>query len=108
MAIRCAVKAYNLHHIITSPIEHHCVEETVKEMEKEGSVKLHFVKVDEKGKFDLNHLEQLLKSVGERCLTTLMHGNNEIGTMMDINAVGELVKKYGHFVDTVQTLPFPF
>lgn len=111
MAIRCAVKAYNLHHIITSPIEHHCVEETVKAMEKEGSVKLHFVKVDEKGRFDLSHLEELLQSIGERCLITLMHGNNEIGTMMDINAVGELVKKYdGIFhCDTVQTIAhFPF
>lgn len=111
MAIRCAVKAFHLQHIITSPIEHHCVEETVKAMEKEGSVKLHFVKVDEKGRLDLNHLQQLLQSIGERCLTTLMHGNNEIGTMMDINAVGELVKKYdGIFhCDTVQTIAhFPF
>jgi len=110
MAIRCGVKAYNIKHIISSPIEHHCVQHTVEALAKDG-INVHYVQVDEQGRFDLNHLEELLKSIGDRCLVTLMHGNNEIGTMMDLNAVGELVKKYNGIFhsDTVQTMAhFPF
>jgi len=106
MAIRCAVKAYNLRHIITSPIEHHCVSHTTEALGKEGTVKLHYVHVDEQGRFDLAHLEELLTTIGERCLVSLMHANNEIGTMVDINAVGEIVKKHSGIFhcDTVQTV----
>src|SRR3982751_1512546 len=60
MAIRCAVQAYNIKHIITSPIEHHCVMHTTEALEKEGLIKLYHVKVDEKGRFDMEPLEQLL------------------------------------------------
>jgi len=111
MAIRCAVKAYNLHHIITSPIEHHCVENTVKALEQEGTVKLHFVNVDENGRFDLNQLEEILSSINERCLVTLMHANNEIGTMSDMNTIAEICRKHNaiYHSDTVQTVAhFPF
>jgi len=105
MAIRCAVRAYNLKNIITSPIEHHCVQHTVEALAKEG-INVHYVHVDELGRFDLNHLEELLQSINDRCLVTLMHGNNEIGTMTDLNAVGELVKKHNGIFhsDTVQTM----
>ncbi|MBK9730924.1 MAG: cysteine desulfurase [Chitinophagaceae bacterium] len=111
MAIRCGVQAYQIKHIITSPIEHHCVMHTTEALEKKGLVNLHYVKVDEKGRFDLVHLEQLLAEIGERCLVTLMHANNEIGTMMDINEVGTICKKYNALFhcDTVQTVAhFPF
>ncbi len=111
MAIRCAVKAYNLKHIITSPIEHHCVSHTTEALAKEGIVQLHYIKVDEKGRFDLNHLDELLQKIGERCLVTLMHANNEIGTKMDINTVGEICKKHNAIFhsDSVQTVAhFPF
>ncbi len=111
MAIRCAVKGYDLHHIITSPIEHHCVEHTIDALKKDNAVMVQFVNVDEKGRIDLNHLAELLASTGERCLVSLMHANNEIGTMMDIDAVGDLVKKHNGIFhcDTVQTVAhFPF
>lgn len=110
-AIRCAVKAFGLKHIITSPIEHHCVSHTTEALEKEEIVQLHYVKVDEKGRFDLIHLEEMLQTIEGRCLVTLMHANNEIGTMMDINAVGNICKKYNAVFhsDTVQTVAhFPF
>lgn len=111
MAIRCGVQAFQIRHIITSHIEHHCVMHTTEALEKEGVVKLHYVNVDEKGRFDLRHLEELLAGIGEKCLVTLMHANNEIGTMMDINEVGEICKKYNAIFhcDTVQTVAhFPF
>lgn len=111
MAIRCGVQAYDIRHIITSPIEHHCVMHTTEALEREGRVKLHYVRVDEKGRFDLLHLEELLSAITERCLVSLMHANNEIGTMMDIEATGTICKKYDAIFhcDTVQTVAhFPF
>ena len=111
MAIRCAVKAFGLHHIITSRIEHHCVEHTIDALKKEGIVTVHFVNVDEKGKMDLNHLDEILSSIDERCLVSLMHANNEIGTMMNIQEAGEIVKRHNGIFhcDTVQTVAhFPF
>ncbi|MBX7110176.1 MAG: cysteine desulfurase [Chitinophagales bacterium] len=111
MAIRCGVQAYGIRHIITSPIEHHCVMHTTEALAKEGLVQLHYVKVDEKGRFDLLHLEELLHTINERCLVSLMHANNEIGTMMDIEETGAICKKYNAIFhcDTVQTVAhFPF
>jgi cysteine desulfurase len=92
MAIRCAVKAYNPCHIITSPIEHHCVSHTTEALGKEGVVKLHYVNVDEQGRFDLTHLEELLATIGERCLVSLMHANNEIGTIQPIEEIGSIAE----------------
>ncbi|MEO5673989.1 MAG: cysteine desulfurase family protein [Chitinophagales bacterium] len=111
MAIRCAVKAYGLYHIITSHIEHHCVEHTIDALQKEGAVKVHFVNVDDKGRVDLEHLREILASLDERCLVSLMHANNEIGTMMDIHAAAEIIKQHNGIFhcDTVQTVAhFPF
>jgi cysteine desulfurase len=111
MAIRCAVDAYKLRHIVTSTIEHHCVMHATEALQQSGAVTLHYVNVDEKGRIDLQHLETLLASIGEKCLVTLMHANNEIGTMMDISASGTICKKFDAIFhcDTVQTVAhFPF
>jgi cysteine sulfinate desulfinase/cysteine desulfurase-like protein len=53
-----------------------------------------FVNVLPNGHIDLNDLERLLASSAKKTLVTLMHANNEIGNITDINAVGELCKKY--------------
>ena len=105
-AIFGAVKSYGLHHIITSPVEHHCVQHSVEALEKEGTVKVHFVEVDQKGYVNLQHLEELLQEIGERSLVSLMHANNEIGTMNDLHAIGEICRKYNAIfhADTVQTV----
>ena len=111
MAIRCAVDAYKIRHIVTSTIEHHCVMHATEALQQSGAVTLHYVNVDEKGRIDLQHLETLLASIGEKCLVTLMHANNEIGTMMDITAAGTICKKFDAIFhcDTVQTVAhFPF
>lgn len=111
MAIRCAVHAFNIKHIITSPIEHHSVMNTTEALENEGALTVHLVQVDEKGRVDLDHLEELLIEIGERCLVSLMHANNEVGTMMDLNEAGERCRKYDAIFhcDSVQTVAhFPF
>lgn len=106
MALRCAVEATGIKHAITSPIEHHCVMHTMEELEKAGKVKLHLVKVDTKGRIDLSHLDELLTQIGEPTLVSLMHANNEIGTMMDLEKASAICQKHKAIFhsDTVQTM----
>lgn len=105
MAIVKTIETYNIKHAISSPIEHHAVEHTLQELEKAGKIKLSLVKLDNKGNVDLAHLEELLKN-NERSFVSLMHANNEIGTLLPIKKVGELCEKYNAIFhsDTVQTM----
>lgn len=105
MAICQSIEKYNITHVISCEIEHHAVEHTVKVLEKAGKIKASWVKIDSKGNVDLNHLEELLKT-NPRSLVSLMHANNEIGTLLPIKEVGELCKKYDAIFhsDTVQTM----
>lgn len=104
-AISAAIHDLGCRHIISSPIEHHAVLHTVEHYGS-GDVSLSFVKLLADGHVDLEDLEQQLASHEERCLVTLMHGNNEIGNLLDINAVGNLCKKYNAIFhsDCVQTV----
>ena len=105
-AIRGAVESYKLKHIITSRIEHHCVMHTVEDLEKNNAVNVHYIKLDEKGHFDLDHLNELLGTINERCLVTLMHANNETGNIMDIDRAAEICRSHQAVFhsDTVQTI----
>lgn len=105
MAIKGAVNYLGVQRIITSPIEHHCVEYSVDYCRDELHVETLLVKVDDKGNVDLEDLENLLKASDKKTLVTLMHANNEIGTLLDIEKVGTLCKQYNALFhsDTVQT-----
>jgi cysteine desulfurase len=105
MAINQSIATYDLKHVISSEIEHHAVEHTIKMLEKAGKVKASWVKLDDKGNVDLTHLEELLKN-NPRSLVSLMHANNELGTLLPLKEVGELCAKYNAIFhsDTVQTM----
>lgn len=105
MVIRGSVVDYGIKHVITSPIEHHAVLHTLEALQKSNAIKLSFVDTDSKGNVDLQHLEELLKS-NERSLVSLMHANNEIGTITDIVRVGDICEQYQAIFhcDTVQTV----
>jgi cysteine desulfurase len=105
MAIRCGIIDHQIRHAITSRIEHHAVLHTLEAMAHSGIIKLSFVKIDEKGNVNLEDLERLL-SDNERSFVSLMHANNEIGTLTDIEKVGEICWKYNalYHCDTVQTM----
>jgi cysteine desulfurase len=102
--IRSAVATYTIKHIISSPVEHHAVSHTINHLASEG-MKVHMVNLDEKGHVDMAHLESLLKS-NKDALVSLMHANNEVGNLLDIQHVGGLCSQYGAFFhsDTVQTV----
>jgi len=103
--ITCAVQTYNIKTIITSPIEHHAVLHTVENLCKESSIQLHMLDVDNKGHVDLDQLKNLL-SKNSNSLVSLMHANNEIGNLLDIEYVGDLCEKHKAYFhsDTVQTV----
>jgi cysteine desulfurase len=105
MAIRCGISDLGIKHAITSKIEHHAVLHTLEVLEKNGQIKLSFVNLDDNGHVDLDHLEELLKS-NERTFVSLMHANNEIGNLLDIEKAGEICEKYNavFHCDTVQTM----
>lgn len=105
-AIHSAINNLGCKHIITSPIEHHATLHTAQYAEKAGLASLSFVKLTDKAHIDLTHLEELLTGSKEKTLVTLMHGNNEIGNLLKIKAVGELCEKYGAIFhcDMVQTI----
>ncbi len=104
-ALRGAAMSHGIRHIITSPLEHHAVCHTAEELNKTQGVSLTWLKPDLRGNLDMGELEEALKQ-NPKALVSLMHGNNEIGTLNDLNAIGTLCQKYGALFhsDTVQTL----
>lgn len=104
-AITCCVEAYNLKHIITTEIEHKAVLETSRKMEALGLAKVSYVELDNEGHVNMDHMKVLLESNG-RSMVSIMHANNEIGTLNDINSIGELASEYDAIFhsDTVQTM----
>lgn len=105
-AILSAIRDLGCKHIISSPIEHHAVLHTVDHYGCGNEVTSNYVKIFSTGHVDLKDLEEQLAEQEERCLVTLMHANNEIGTILDIDAVGTLCKKYNAIFhsDCVQTV----
>lgn len=104
-AIRCSVEAYDLKHIITTPIEHKAVIQTAEKLQAQGNVKVHYLDPDARGHIDHDQLTDLLKK-NSRAMVSLMHANNEIGTMHDIATIGEIAREYDAVFhsDTVQTM----
>lgn len=106
MAIKCAVRDLGVKRIISSPTEHHCVGHSLEAVERQG-VKVEMVRVDERGRIDYEHLEELLQNdLGTKTLVSLMHANNEIGTVSDMARISRLCENYGalYHSDTVQTM----
>ncbi len=76
--------------LITTKIEHASVLETCKWLEKQGA-KITYLDVDKQGFIDLERLE---KSITEKTfLVSIIHGNNEIGTLQDLEKIGKICKE---------------
>lgn len=103
-AIRCSVRDKGVKHIISSKIEHHAVSHTLEAKEKDG-IKVSYVNLDGDGLVDYDHLEELLKT-NENSMVSLMHANNEIGNLLDLERVGDMCKEYNAVFhsDTVQSM----
>lgn len=104
-AITRGIKDNGITHVISSPLEHHAVLHTLEDLEREGAIKLDLLNVDTKGHVDLLQLEEILKT-NPKTLVSLMHANNEIGTLIDIEKISLLCNNYDALfhTDTVQTI----
>ena len=106
MAIFTSVTELGVKRIITSTIEHHAVGHTACHIQDKYEVELIYVDIDRAGNVDLHHLSSILEDTSKKTLVTLMHANNELGTLMPIMEVSRLCRKYGAYFhsDTVQTM----
>lgn len=100
-----AIETWQIRDVISSPIEHHAVLHMLEHLRETSRVRLHMVNLDEKGHVDFVHLESLLRT-NDRALVSLMHANNEIGNLTDIQRVSDLAAEYNAYFhsDTVQAM----
>ena len=106
MVLISAVRDLNVKTIITSKVEHKAVLNVVKYLEETESIDLKYVNVSNDGLIDYNHLQTLLKKCSNKCLVSLMHINNEIGSKLDLNLVSNLCRDNNALFhsDTVQSI----
>lgn len=106
MAIEGAINELGVRRIISSAVEHHAVLHTVEHCHADCNVELEMVRLNEKGHVDTDHLRELLASSDKKTLASLMHANNEIGTMIDLDEIGDICQEAGALFhsDTVQTM----
>ncbi|MGL6169842.1 MAG: cysteine desulfurase family protein [Fusobacteriaceae bacterium] len=105
LAIRGIARAYKNRgkHIITSSVEHPAVKETFKDLEREG-YKITFLPVDNCGIVSIEALKEAITD--ETILISVMHGNNEVGTIQPVEEIGKIAKEHRiiFHCDGVQTV----
>jgi cysteine desulfurase len=104
--MQSAVHQLGIRHFISSPIEHHAVLHPLEHMAEQGHIQLDLVKVLPSGLPDTDYLRRLLSSSNEKKMVSLMHVNNEVGTILDLKAVGNLCHEHNALfhTDTVQSI----
>lgn len=119
MILRSAVENLGVRTIISSKVEHHAILHAVEYLEKKGC-KVVYLPVDKKGQIDYDALDQELLSDDSKKLVSLMHINNEIGTILDLERVAkscqahkaffhtDAVQGVGHYKIDLSALPIDF
>ena len=104
MAFHAAIHNLGCKTIITSKIEHKAVLECALHYQQQG-IDLHFVNLDHEGHVDFDDLRRLAK-IYPHSFISLMHANNEIGTILDLKSVSEIATANNCIFhsDTVQTV----
>ncbi len=100
-----AVRGLGRRRIVTSPLEHHAVLHCAEALANAGEAQIEWVTHNAAGQIDLAHLESLLRDQPP-AVVSLMHGNNEVGNLNDVMAIGAICQAHGALFhsDTVQTL----
>lgn len=119
MAIRQSVASGKVAHIFTTKIEHHAILHTIEELAKENKIQVHYLPITSKGYVDTSELPNLFQSFSPAMLC-LMHANNEIGNMIDLESLAQLcvenkvlfhcdaVQTLGHYAFNLQETPISF
>jgi cysteine desulfurase len=84
-------------HIITTKIEHDCVLNSCKWLESQG-FEVTYLDVDEEGFINLEDLKNKIRN--NTILVSIIHGNNEIGTIQDLEAIGNICKEKNVYFHT--------
>lgn len=105
LALSGSIEYYGVKHVISSHLEHSAVAKCLEYHQNKGTIEINYVKHDEYGRLDYKHLAELLRK-NPRSLVSLMHANNEIGNVYDLEEISKLAKKYESIfhTDTVQTV----
>ncbi len=103
--IKTAVQDLKVKRIITSKIEHHAVLHAVEALQEEFKIQVDYVKILPDGEVDTTDLVTLL-SQNIPTLVSLMHVNNEIGTILDVDKITRICKQYHAYfhTDAVQSV----
>ena len=106
MIIKTVVIAQNVERIISTKIEHKAVLNSIESIAKERGITILFLDVDEYGLPNKHQLIEYLENSNEKTLVSLMHINNETGTMIDLELFGKICKSNNALFhsDTVQTI----
>jgi cysteine desulfurase len=102
-----AVRDLGVRRIISALTEHPCVLNTLAALQRDAALEVVWLPLDAVGRPDMNALETILQTTnGVTTLVSLMHGNNEIGTMIHLKRVAALCARFSAYLhtDTVQTI----
>lgn len=103
--LRNAVETLKIERIISSKIEHHAVLHTVVALRHDFNIAVDYINILPNGEVDITHLVTLL-SDHKKTLVSLMHVNNEIGTVLDLELVARICKQHQAYFhsDTIQSI----
>jgi cysteine desulfurase len=103
LALRGVVEFYKEkgNHIITATTEHKAILDTCKALERKGLATVTYLEVDKFGLVDLTELRSAITD--KTILITLMHANNEIGTIQPLHEIGKIAKEKGILFHTDAT-----
>ena len=104
--IRSCINDLGVTRIITSYMEHKCVQESVKDVENRANIEVVKLNILKDGNIDYAQLEEVLKDQSKKTLVSLMHANNEIGNLTDVKAISKMCQENNALfhTDTVQTV----
>ncbi len=111
MALKNAVRDLGVTRIVSSPIEHHCVLHSLDTIAAAGAADIIHVPLDKLGRVKYEELERILQTAPARpgkTLVSLMHANNEVGTLLDLEQTAAICQQNGAYFhcDTVQTIGY--
>ncbi|MDA8692644.1 cysteine desulfurase [Saprospiraceae bacterium] len=93
MSLLCSIRDLGVNHIISSPTEHHCILHTLNHIEENNLAKVSYLDVDKDGHISYTQLEELLAANEGKQMVSLMHVNNELGTIHDIKLIADICTK---------------